>query len=217
MIEIKKNNSPMWFEQWKEDFAVRTGRKATYKKDFPQDKIRKLRRNLLKEQGYICCYCMGRIGIDNSHLEHFRPKSIFPDEDMDYKNMLASCQGSIKETEEDHCGHRKNDWFSERMVNPSSPKIKDMFRYEADGYVCPGGKDEVRAGAKEMIEHLGLNSYHLVRNREEAIEASGIFDEDYSDEEIQDMVDYYLNMAGEEYVPYCGAIADIWRRQGIKN
>ncbi|MCI8983078.1 MAG: hypothetical protein HFG78_11830 [Hungatella sp.] len=68
-----------------------------------------------------------------------------------------------------------------------------------------------------MIDHLGLNSYHLVRNREEAIEASGIFDEEYSEEEIQDIIDYYLNMDNGKYVPYCGAIADIWKRQGINN
>ena len=134
-----------------------------------------------------------------------------------YKNMLASCEGSVMETGEDHCGHQKNDWFSDKMVNPSTPEIKGMFRYGADGWVYPGGKDETRAAAKEMIDHLGLNSYHLVRNREEAIEASGIFDEEYSEEEIQDIIDYYLNMDNGKYGPYCGAIADIWKRQGINN
>ena len=38
-----------------------------------------------------------------------------------YKNMLASCEGSVMETGEDHCGHQKNDWFSDKMVNPSTP------------------------------------------------------------------------------------------------
>ena len=39
----------------------------------------------------------------------------------------------------------------------------------------------------------------------------------FSEEEIQDIIDYYLNMDNGKYVPYCGAIADIWKRQGINN
>ena len=98
MKRIIKNNPPKWFEDWKRNFEHANGRKAAYKKDFPQNEIRKLRGDLLREQGYICCYCMGRLHIDGSHVEHFRPKTRFPDEDMEYGNLLASSRGNLERT-----------------------------------------------------------------------------------------------------------------------
>ncbi len=62
-----------------------------------------------------------------------------------------------------------------------------------------------------MIDHLGLNSYYLVRNREKAIEESGFFDDEYTEDEIRDMIDYYDHMDEGKYVPYCGAIVEAWR------
>ncbi len=43
-----------------------------------------------------------------------------------------------------------------------------------------------------MIDHLGLNSYYLVRNRETAIEESGFYDEEaYTEDEILDVINYF--------------------------
>ena len=103
MKRIVKNDPPEWFENWKRNFETANGRKAAYKNDFPQREIRKLREVLLREQGYICCYCMGRLDIDSSHVEHFRPKGRFPDEDMEYEpdgimpgNSRGTCGGSLR-------------------------------------------------------------------------------------------------------------------------
>lgn len=212
MKRIIKNEPPVWFEAWKRNFEATNSRRASYKKDFPQKEIRRLRGELLREQGYICCYCMGRLDIDHSHVEHFKPKKKFPDEDMDYDNLFASCEGIGEEPGEDHCGHRKDDWHVPGMVSPASQAAEQVFRYGLEGTVYPSGRDEARRTAREMIEHLGLNSFYLVRNRATAIEASGFFDDiEYTKEEIQDIVDYYDNMDNGEYVPYCGAIAEAWR------
>lgn len=216
MKRIVKGDSPEWFESWKRNFAAAAGRKAVYKNDFPDKERRRLRKGLLEEQGFICCYCMGRLDLDTSHVEHFKPKVRFPDEDMEYKNLLASCQGIAGDAMEDHCGHRKDDWYSPRMVSPASPEIEGMFRYGLDGYVYPAGRDEERRGAKEMIGHLGLNSYYLVRNRETAIEESGFFEEEFTEDEIRDIIDYFDNMDGGAYVPYCEAIVEAWRSLLVK-
>lgn len=43
-----------------------------------------------------------------------------------------------------------------------------------------------------MIDHLGLNSYYLVRNRETAIEESDFYDEEaYTEDEILDVINYF--------------------------
>lgn len=60
-----------------------------------------------------------------------------------------------------------------------------------------------------MIIQMGLNSFHLERNRREAIENSEVFDEEeYSDEDIRDFINYYSNKDNGAYVPYCMAIVD---------
>ena len=83
MKRISKSDSPEWFEEWKKKFEKENGRKPHYKGDFSTgsrnsaNRRRKLREELLKEQGYICCYCMKRINLDSSHNEHFWPKEVF--------------------------------------------------------------------------------------------------------------------------------------------
>ena len=60
-----------------------------------------------------------------------------------------------------------------------------------------------------MIKKLGLDTYHLVRSRKEAIEASEVFeDEEYSSEEIRSFIEYYSEKDNGKYVPYCKAIID---------
>ena len=84
MRKIVKYDPPQWFEDWKAAFEKNHGRKASYKSDFPQEEKRRLRKMLLKEQGYICCYCMRRqirevskkivreFGLDSFHLVRSR-------------------------------------------------------------------------------------------------------------------------------------------------
>lgn len=43
-----------------------------------QEKQR-LKQDLLEEQGYLCCYCMGRIDIDSMKIEHRMSQSKYPD------------------------------------------------------------------------------------------------------------------------------------------
>ena len=67
MKYIKKGDSPAKFEQWKIDFKDRTGREPVYL-DLKGSIKRDLKETLLKEQGYICCYCMCRIASYDSHI-----------------------------------------------------------------------------------------------------------------------------------------------------
>lgn len=207
MKKINKGASPTWFENWKKDFTTNHGRNATYKHDFPQNEINRLRNHLLKEQGYICCYCMSRINIDHSHLEHFWPKSIFQDIDMEYSNMLASCEGDYKR--EDHCGHRKGDWFDPDMVIPTKTEIEKMFSYSIDGKIHHTGTNKDARLQKDMIHNFGLDSFNLERNRKMAIQASEVYDDvDYTQAEIDAFIDYYNNKQDGEFIPYCKAIID---------
>ena len=222
MKRISKSDSPEWFEEWKKKFEKENGRKPHYKGDFSTgsrnsaNRRRKLREELLKEQGYICCYCMKRINLDSSHNEHFWPKEVFRDRDMDYKNLFASCQGVEILDEDKHCGHRKKNWWEDSMISPTHPDVEKMFRNSVSGEVHSVPEREESVIIDQMISEFGLNNYALIRNRREAIEASEIFDEredDYSDKEIKDFIEYYSNKHEGQYIPYCQAIVDSLERQ----
>lgn len=214
MKKIIKTTSPSWFEMWKHNFEIANGYVAHYKDDFAIDlnRRRTLRENLVKEQGKICCYCMGRITVDFSHIEHFWPKKHFGNVDMDYNNLFASCNGTNSYNvvnDDEYCGHRKDDWWNPEMVSPSDGEIENMFRYTVDGRIHSVEGRRTSHIAEEMIHNMGLDSYHLERNRREAIEESEVFDEeDYSDDDIRYFIDYYSSMNEGEYVPYCKAIID---------
>jgi len=64
-----------------------------------EKKFEKIKEKLIKEQGYICCYCGSRIKEGgNTRIEHLLPKSKeeYKNLTFDYGNLLASCQGGTK-------------------------------------------------------------------------------------------------------------------------
>ena len=60
MKKINKQESPQWFEDWKEKFELENGKAAHYKDDFSTNdqegakRRRELREHLVDEQGRIC-------------------------------------------------------------------------------------------------------------------------------------------------------------------
>lgn len=152
---------------------------------------------------------MKRILLDDSHIEHFRPQSIFPQMDLEYNNMFASCNGDGTIFLDEHCGHRKEDWWEEDIVSPIAAEVEGIFRYSVDGKIHSVPRKSTTNIAQEMITHMGLDSFHLERNRREAIESTEVFDEaEYSNDDIRDFIDYYSNKDNGVYVPYCMAIVD---------
>lgn len=223
MKYIQKEEEPVWFIQWKEEFKKNNGRQARYSADFSTDdssgysRRKRLRTALVKEQGYICCYCMKKINEDfGSHIEHFWPKSekIFFDIDMDYSNLLASCEGHAPD--DDHCGHRKDDWWHPNMMIPTNPKIEDIFVYWDDGTIHSKKGISESDIANQMIEHFGLNSFYLERNRREAINTLEVFDdiseEEYSDDDIRELINFYSMKHNGCYQEYSKALTDCLTR-----
>jgi uncharacterized protein (TIGR02646 family) len=87
---IKKGEEPGSFKTWKA--LARTTPNWGYSYLQNPEK-RELHEALIREQGYICCYCGMRIIRESSHIEHLKPQSLpDPDLSVDYTNLLASCQ-----------------------------------------------------------------------------------------------------------------------------
>lgn len=118
---------------------------------------------LREEQGFLCCYCEEEIAKGISHIEHFKPKSHFPELQLDYFNLFASCNGCGKH-EDMTCGMKKKDIYFPSLISPSDPTCDTRFCYTADGQILP--MDETDDRGWETIALLGLNSPRLRRRRE---------------------------------------------------
>lgn len=115
MKYIKKGQAPQTFTDWKsqenENWQPNWDNLRGKEKSAVYD-------TLLKEQGYICCYCGRRISRETSHIEHLKPRTNYPDLAIEYVNLLASCQGESEQPPPIplHCGHKKKDWYDEKLV-----------------------------------------------------------------------------------------------------
>ncbi len=127
-----------------------------------------LRESLLTQQGYICCYCMGRIAKDKMKIEHWQPQSSYPTLQLAYQNLLGACQGNQgKPKNLQHCDTSKGE--SEITINPTDAKCDKLIKYGAKG----NGK--ISSGDvtidRELNEVLNLNIETLTKNRQAVVDA----------------------------------------------
>ncbi len=120
--------------------------------------IPELKDSLLKEQGYLCAYCMARIDKDHMKVEHFKPRSRYPRLKFSYKNLLACCLG--KTQEESHCDTSKGN--AEISLSPLSPSCVDTLSYES-------GTGKIKSSNpyydRELDRILHLNTPIIKQNR----------------------------------------------------
>lgn len=199
MRKITKTTPPIAFENFKSKFRIDNGREALFA-DLRADEKRILKEELLKEQYYLCCYCMKKVSWHNSHVEHFVPRSVDTSKEMDYYNLIASCDG-FKEHHE-NCGHKKDDWYNEYMtISPLDDICESVFKYTPDGRIL---SDDMRG--KETIDKLELDNDLLKRARKSAIFMSGYFDEDLDDDRRQRLISEFNTPVNGELEPFCKAI-----------
>ncbi len=142
---------------------------------------RELKESLLKEQGYLCAYCMSRIGENSMKVEHWAPQNPDTDEgelsseekekrrllSIDYKNMLAVCKGDERSRpQEQHCDTKKGN--ETILYNPSNPNDynKLKIRYLHSGRI-ESSDEEFN---KEIENKLNLNCQKLISNRANIIQ-----------------------------------------------
>jgi len=208
MKYIKKGEEPEKFVVWKA--LVNDDWKPEWNNFQPPEKP-VVHDALLKEQGYICCYCGMGIIKESSHIEHFKPRRGYPDLALEYSNLIASCQGEREEppTVPVHCGHQKKHWYDEKlMVSPLEMSCGDFFKYSAAGEILATDELEKKDAAKESIEKLALNISKLQNMRKVAIEAVLLGIEELTKEEIQQLIYGYGQLdSNGKYTPFCAAIA----------
>jgi uncharacterized protein (TIGR02646 family) len=132
-----------------------------------------VRAALVREQGYLCGYCGKRIGVQEGdcHIEHVEAQSANPSRELDYTNMLGSCQGTdAKPQVPEHCGQARG-----HVPLPVTPFIRDCgtyFLYGFDGSIEATADPTKEKAAKETIRILRLNVDRLKAARAAAIEGA---------------------------------------------
>jgi uncharacterized protein (TIGR02646 family) len=190
MKYIKKSEEPQSLTEWNQQRSKNIPNWKNFDRDVKNDVFY----SLLKEQGFICCYCGSLIARRECHIEHFKPKSIYPNLTYEYNNLIASCQGEDEKRPRVpiHCGHKKGNWYDdELMVSPLDKNCLDFFKYSGSGEIIPTDKQDKQLVAETTIKKLALNINKLTKMRRQAINAILLDIEDLSREEIKLLIEAY--------------------------
>jgi len=149
MIRIKKNAEPFDWKRYRETPGVSYEARP------------KLRDSLLKEQGYLCAYCMCRISREKSRIEHLQSRKNHPEKQLNYNNMVICCEGNHNGKES--CDRKKGD--RDITFNLFSDKDIATLRYSSrDGTI----RSTNPTYDDELNKLLNLNNGTLKDNRHQA-------------------------------------------------
>lgn len=203
---IVKGQEPQAFFEWKS--LENSDWIPTYD-TLPGDTKQILKEALIREQGFLCCYCEQRLTASDSHVEHLRPQGDFPDKALEYLNMFSSCQGERIKGDPVHCGHAKGSWFDEvLLISPLKADCETRFSYTGDGRIkC---REESDKAAIETIKKLGLGIPKLNALRKAVIDP--FLDGEITEaEEISLFVGKYLERNRDgSFQPFWTTIRDLF-------
>ena len=183
MKRIIKNAEPEDFVRWKATYPAARYVDLGNERSFPGAAVAKraLRASLKVEQKGLCCYCESKIVNNDFHIEHFRPKdpAQFPELQLEYSNLHASCHAEPIGGSDECCGHNKKNEFNNDLISPLEADCESHFEYDTMG----GIKGIDRRG-EETIRILHLDSSLLNASRKRLIEYFDDLEDDDYDEEI---------------------------------
>ncbi len=110
----------------------------------------------LKEMYSDCCmYCEGDVGVTSyGQIEHFKPKSKYPELCFDYDNLHLACE---------ICNKNKGDKYEECYIDPTLVDPKEYIYYRNWEAL---GKNKV---GDTMIELVQLNNDTRIKFRKERV------------------------------------------------
>lgn len=165
MKRIIKGSQPREFTQWKLSDPMK--HRPNWNR-VPKYVKQTIHQSLLQEQGFLCCYCENSVNHEESHIEHFRPRISNREFQLDYDNLLVSCQRELSKGVPRHCGHSKGSWFDgDLLISPLAVDCENRFFFTANGDVFARRPDD--EGAETTIRKLCLNIRKLRSLRAAAV------------------------------------------------
>lgn len=230
---IDKKSSPEEFEKWKarkhctkpelealESKGKLVRKKAAIWKNFTKKTgVRNIvKTSLTEEQGYICCYCLERIEIDEkTTTEHIKSRSNYPSEMFDYDtNMLACCDGGegerrLENAVPKYCGASKRDL--DIPINPLMADCEIFFKYQIGTGEILSQKDSDGQIQSMIDKTLNLNNSVLLNRRKAEIDGfiyqDGVSEPFISEQDAEQLLAVFksnnddLKNDNRMFDPYC--------------
>lgn len=124
-----------------------------------------LRKKLLEDQGYICCYCMSRISCQNSKIEHFEDQSTNRPLQLQYSNMYIACKGNEGSPHKCQCCDTFKGNSNLAFVNFNN-HIESNIKYKKSGHIY----SDITSLNDDIESILNLNETILKNNRRNMLE-----------------------------------------------
>lgn len=144
MIKINRAEKPKKLADKEEELAnqfLKDRKKTVWDKKYIKDALYKMSYGK-------CCYCETKLTEEGKYMqvEHFHPKSLYPDEVVKWENLLPSCN---------RCNIKKgaHDTYKDEIINPCEDNPKDYLYMENYRYKCI----ENNTKARHTIDLLYLN------------------------------------------------------------
>jgi len=177
MFEITKSE-PIYFKRAKSKVKLPKIKSAWEDSNISAIRKRLREEILLKEQNLLCAYCEREIDSDrkNSNIDHFKTRNLYPEETLNYNNLLVSCNSQGKS-----CSSSKDSQKSilkvredyQNIVNPTLDNPDDYFEYITTGEII--AKDNsLKANYTIKLFRLGSiddKDNSLVKSREKIANA----------------------------------------------
>jgi len=209
MRRINKGNEPP-------SLLVHRKQKNSNYDNIPKQAKKDLRKSLLKEQGYICCYCMQRIDEKNSKIEHYKPQK-YEHLQLDYHNLLASCKGNEGKNEnEQHCDTHKG----KREINISpvdkNNNCENFIKYRNNGTIY---SDDPNTN-NDLKDVLNLNVEILKKNRSSILDQVILEITRVKGRQaawplpfVRKVLAKYENSYNGKYIPYCQVVITFLKKR----
>jgi uncharacterized protein (TIGR02646 family) len=207
--KIIKNSEPKFLIENRNKFSKEELKNSDIYNDFPyktkencETDEKNLRKILLEEQGYICCYCMNRINCENSKIEHFKPQSKYRELQLNYKNLFIACKGG-EGSREQFCDTKKG--------NRELKKINLLGNIENFIYYKKSlNSIEIHSNDKDiefdLNEILNLNAKVLKENRKQKWDEvlRKLKEKNFNTNYIKKILNYFKNRNSKgQYAEFC--------------
>jgi len=126
---------------------------------------------LLREQGFICAYCMQRISGDlnashkpKTEIEHFKSQRRYPDLQLRYRNMLGVCNGNAGKGRHKLICDKSKSHFDDKYdltVDPQNQDRINQIKYTRSGEVF----SDIDTVNHDLNKVLNLNEQDLKERR----------------------------------------------------
>lgn len=170
--------------------------------------IPELRQSLLKEQGYICAYCMRRIPCkdknsnEDSRIDHILCQENNQDKKLNYQNMVICCPGAI--SNDFHCDKSKG--AKDISFSPFDDDFISSLSYSSKTGEIKSTNEQWN---REINEILNLNNAILKANRLDVINGIIVSIKHWNKSDYQRLFQLWENKDSSGfYKAYCGIV--IW-------